>query len=421
MLFIIVIERLALLWERSGVVETVVRGGDAPGSGAKMPGTSSRQVHSADSGVKIISAPASTRRIILAAVGALALVATAVTVGVTMSGDGDSVAPSPPRLPPTRPPARPPPASPPTAASNAAALILNLLRENNGTGSWGDRADLMGLLVRLAFHDGASFDGHNQTSAGGSDGCVDLESIENRGLEMAVSLLAPVVAHVDGFLSRGDVWALAGNLMIEAAGGPRLEYRIGRPAAEQCAGHGARHVSSEAGHAQIFADFVTRLGFTPRQVVALLGAHVLGRASAANSGYVGPWVPTNDEFTNRYFVDLLDKPWVSLVDNNVPPFGRRTTWRRTEGGMGLQAEIMLQTDIELAFDVDSGFCSRAGGPIVGSSCPRATHDFSAHVDDFARDQPAWFGAFRTAWARLTTMNAPGLVCAEPDCQTPQVP
>ena len=56
----------------------------------------------------------------------------------------------------------------------------------------------MGLLVRLEFHDSATFDG----VSGGADGCVDLAADDNLGLQEAVDLLAPVVLSTGALLSR---------------------------------------------------------------------------------------------------------------------------------------------------------------------------------------------------------------------------
>jgi len=69
---------------------------------------------------------------------------------------------------------------------------------------------------------------------GGADGCIDLDSPENKGLQEAIDILEPILQKVNsnndegGVMSRADLWALAGNIMIEEAGGPSLEYKVGR-------------------------------------------------------------------------------------------------------------------------------------------------------------------------------------------------
>ena len=310
----------------------------------------------------------------------------------------------------------------------AASQIRSLLTENQyGSGTWGTRGDLMGLLVRLAFHDGATFDPGNSTAktTGGSDGCVDLKSPENKGLQEAIDLLEPIHESVSDELSRGDVWALAANVMIEEAGGPPLEYRKGRIDADLpygCAGQGTRHVGAETTSSEKTAQvLVDRLNLTHSQVVALIGAHVLGKATKENSGYEGRWVSENDKFTNAYFVDLVHKPWIQQTET-VEGFGKRTTWQLFEdGNMALEEEIMLQTDVDLAYQTTGGFfCSRVGGTFrKDTSCPNATHGFSDHVRTFAANQSFWFSEFALGWSRLTSMTTANLECVMPSCETPR--
>ena len=382
--------------------------------------------------------PRRTKLLIVAVVFGCAAVCVA-GVGLAFGGGWhlpEVAQPPPPTAPPAPPPSMPPhqPSALPNLSANAttaqavrvAAAHIGALLSGDGSGTWGDRGDLMGLLVRLEFHDSATFDG----VSGGADGCVDLAADDNLGLQEAVDLLAPVVLSTGALLSRADVWALAANIMIEAAGGPSLEYRVGRADSTNCTGHGSRHVSAESRCAVETASvFVHRLGFTAAETVALIGAHVLGAARRANSGYEGKWVTNNRRFSNRYFRDLLDEPWGIRRSHN-PRFGERTRWQLLGGdGVDLDTEIMLQTDVDLAFDTTGahapiGFqsCNRVGGnpSPQGLSCPRARHAFSTHVDTFARSEAAFFATFATAWARLTAMNAPNLTCALPGCRTPSV-
>jgi catalase (peroxidase I) len=45
-------------------------------------------------------------------------------------------------------------------------------------------------------------------------------------------------------------------------------------------------------------------------IVALIGAHALGRCHTDRSGYKGPWTSSPTMFTNGFFTELLDKRWV---------------------------------------------------------------------------------------------------------------
>lgn len=323
-----------------------------------------------------------------------------------------------PPHPVPRPPA-PAPAPAPSACSQlpatstpvqeatvkvAQAICLQLSSANSRTA----RADILGGLVRLAFHDAGSFDG----TTGGADGCVDVDALENRGLSAVIESLAPVVSSVSGILSRADVWALASAVAIEAAGGPQLSFSFGRADSESCAGQGSRHPNAEGNHDHIRDVMVTRLGFTEQDVVALLGAHVLGRATPGISGYDGAWVRRSDRFTNDYFRDLLVVPWRKADRPNFEG-NARTQWN------GRGNTMMLNTDIEIAFDTSTG-CTRAGGRGGGGNgrCQRAAHGFSDAVTEFSVNQDAFFTAFAPAFQSLVALGATNLECVFPDCSTP---
>ena len=48
------------------------------------------------------------------------------------------------------------------------------------------------------------------------------------------------------------------------------------------------------------------MGFNDQEIVALSGAHCLGRGHADRSGYEGPWTPKPLIFDNTYFQELLN-------------------------------------------------------------------------------------------------------------------
>jgi len=286
--------------------------------------------------------------------------------------------------------------TPEQIVAQAAQAVLALIQNNRRT-----QADLMGLFVRLAFHDAGGL-------TGGANGCVDLTHSSNLGLQQAVDLLAPIVTAATGVLSQADVWVLASNVAIQAAGGPSLELRKGRIDVASCVGAGAAHPDAEQGHAHITQVFVNRLGFSTREIAALMGAHVLGRAVREISGYNGRWVTQNDRFTNSFYTDLIDRPWSRQQQQNFQGQAR-VQWN------GRGDTMMLNTDIEMAFDT-SGGCNRAGGG--RGDCPRATHGFSTAATEFSESQSTFFTAFTLAYAKLTSLGSSGLVCAMPDCSTP---
>ena len=51
------------------------------------------------------------------------------------------------------------------------------------------------------------------------------------------------------------------------------------------------------------------MGFTDPEIVALSGAHTLGKCRADRSGFEGPWTETPLRFDTRYFELLLECEW----------------------------------------------------------------------------------------------------------------
>jgi len=52
-----------------------------------------------------------------------------------------------------------------------------------------------------------------------------------------------------------------------------------------------------------------RMGFDDWEIVALSGAHALGRCHTDRSGFTGPWTFSPTTLTNDYYKLLLDEKW----------------------------------------------------------------------------------------------------------------
>jgi len=90
--------------------------------------------------------------------------------------------------------------------------------------------------------------------------------------------------------------------------------------------------------------WAAQLGMSAEEIVALMGAHTLGRAVAANSGYEGEWVPQDAVLDNVYYVHLVRHPW-NRTSNDFTSLGiGRTTTQWND-----QGRMMLTTDMVLAF------------------------------------------------------------------------
>jgi cytochrome c peroxidase len=94
-------------------------------------------------------------------------------------------------------------------------------------------------------------------------------------------------------------------------GGPTIPFTPGRRDAQtekDCPPNGRLpDASKDAKHVR---DVFYRMGFTDREIVALIGGgHTIGRCHKDRSGFHGPWTNTPITVSNAYFKVLLDQDW----------------------------------------------------------------------------------------------------------------
>jgi len=126
-------------------------------------------------------------------------------------------------------------------------------------------------------------------------------------------------------LSEADAWTLAGVTAIEHMGGPVIPWRSGRtdslkptsvpdgrlPAADK--GSSAKTIAG-------IRDVFHRMGFSDREIVALSGAHAIGRCHTDASGYWGPWTNAETTFSNEYFRLLVEEKWTLKKTHQGKPW-----------------------------------------------------------------------------------------------------
>merc|ERR1712100_380581 len=111
------------------------------------------------------------------------------------------------------------------------------------------------------------------------------------------------------FVSNADLWTLAANVAIKCMGGPDIPTRFGRidggvgDSVESAEG---RLPDGDKGIDHLREIFHPK-GFDDMAIVALSGAHTLGRCHPERSGFEGPWTDDPLKFDNTYFVDLMKK------------------------------------------------------------------------------------------------------------------
>lgn len=188
------------------------------------------------------------------------------------------------------------------------AKIAKLIEEDDSRGP---------LLLRLAWHASGTYD--KVTKTGGSNGATmrfppESDHGANAGLHLARALLEPIKkAHPE--ISYSDLWTLAGAVAVEELGGPHIKWRPGRKDKDDgthCTPNG-RLPDADKGNPEATAKHVReifyRMGFNDREIVALVGAHALGRAHPDRSGYSGPWTRAETSFSNEFFRELLENKW----------------------------------------------------------------------------------------------------------------
>jgi len=231
------------------------------------------------------------------------------------------------------------------------------------------------VLIRLAWHASGTYSQFDHT--GGSNGatmrfCPESRHAANNGLKIARDALEPIKAKYPG-ISYADLWVLASLVAIKEMGGPSIPFTPGRTDAPD---GGSAPPDGRLPDAARNADHVRaifyRMGFSDREIVALLGAHAVGRCHEANSGFIGPWTHSPSVFSNDFFVQLLNIKWqkVKLSNGNYQFFDSS------------REIMMLPTDMELVSDAD----------------------FNKWVVAYANDEDLFFNDFAGAYEKLVNFN-----------------
>ena len=185
------------------------------------------------------------------------------------------------------------------------------------------------IMIRLSWHDAGVYSTGKLTGGCPNAAMRFTDAGEgtfgaNAGLpDVALGLLAPIAEKYEGKISNADLWALAANVGIETMGGPAIPTRFGRVDAASS----AESVESEAGRLPDGDKGLDHLreifypkGFDDKDIVALSGAHTVGRCSVDRSGFDGQWTEDSLKFDNTYFKEMLSKQYVlGQVCASPPP------------------------------------------------------------------------------------------------------
>lgn len=238
-----------------------------------------------------------------------------------------------------------------------------------------DDGSLGPVFIRLGWHASGTY--CKESGSGGSTGATmrfDPEASHgaNAGLHIARAALEPIKQRHEG-LSYGDLWTLAAIVAVEEMAGPKIPWQSGRvdkPDGSHCTPNG-RLPDADKGP-QHLRDIFYRMGFNDQEIVALSGAHSLGRCHTDRSGFDGPWTFAPTTFSNLYFQELLNREWVPKQWKGPHQFVNK------DGG----EIMMLPSDMALTEDPA----------------------FKKWVDIYAADEARFSKDFSSAFCKLTELG-----------------
>ncbi|CAO3702652.1 unnamed protein product [Rhizopus stolonifer] len=203
------------------------------------------------------------------------------------------------------------------------------------------------VLLRLAWHSSGTF--NIKDKSGGSNGGTmrfrsEATHSANNGLEVARNLLEEKIKPKYPEISYGDLYTLGGVVALQELGGPTIQWRPGRQdlGENKCSPDGRLPDGSK--RVDHVRDVFYRMGFNDREIVALTGAHVLGRCHLERSGFEGPWQEAPTMFSNDYFKVIAQREWVK---KELPKGGWQWSDKANPDVMMLPIEITI---------VLQGFC-----------------------------------------------------------------
>ncbi|QIW96867.1 hypothetical protein AMS68_002385 [Peltaster fructicola] len=232
------------------------------------------------------------------------------------------------------------------------------------------------VLLRLGWHASGTFD--KETGTGGSNGATMRFAPEgdhgaNAGLKAARDFLEPVKEQFP-WISYSDLWTLAAVCAIQEMNGPHIPWRPGRADRDLsfCTPDGRLpDASKEQKHLR---DIFYRMGFNDQEIVALSGAHALGRCHTDRSGFDGPWTFSPTQLTNDYYKLLIEEKW---------------SWKKWQGpkqyeDVKSKSLMMLPSDMALIKD----------------------KSFREHVKRYADNNDAFFSDFSNVIMKLFELGVP---------------
>lgn len=217
----------------------------------------------------------------------------------------------------------------------------------------------------------------------------------NAGLQHARVFLEPVKS-AHPWITYADLWTLAAVVAIREMGGPDIKWQPGRTDFVDDSKLPPRGRLPDGSKGADHIRFIFyRMGFNDQEIVALSGAHNLGRChvshvfascfyytgltkpQADRSGFSGTWVNNPTRFSNTYFRLMTSLNWSKKIvpESGVEQFINYDEDTETE-------LMMLPTDLALMSDPE----------------------FAPFVHKYAKDKEAFFEDFANVFAKLLELG-----------------
>ncbi|KIW52145.1 hypothetical protein PV05_07810 [Exophiala xenobiotica] len=244
------------------------------------------------------------------------------------------------------------------------------------------------VLVRLAWHAAGTYCA--ATNTGGSNGAGMRYEKEggdpaNAGLQHARTFLEPI-KKASPWITYSDLWTLAAVVAVSEMGGPNIPWQGGRTDFTDDSRVPPRgRLPDGSKGADHLRWIFYRMGFDDREIVALSGAHNLGRCHSDRSGFEGKWVNNPTRFSNTYFKLLKMHDWKNKVlANGLEQYVYVDEDLKDEDPELAEEEtlMMLPTDMALLEDPS----------------------FRVWVDKFAEDKELFFRDFAAVFAKLLELG-----------------
>lgn len=276
-----------------------------------------------------------------------------------------------------------------------------------------DKINCGPILIRLAWHDSGTYDQRIQEwpQRGGANGGIrfdpELTMGANAGLVKAKGYLERVSAKYPS-ISWADLIQLASATAVEAMGGPKIPMKYGRVAItspSECAPPKSRAGFADnaglpdakppfgcgAGDAgsHLRNVFSKKMGFDDKDIVALSGAHTVGRAFATRSGTCpfGEGPQSASKYTQDNAVARKDgKAGVGMVGGAA----WTKNWLTFDNSYFAKHAEAEADDHLLSFPTDNVLFTDPG--------------FKVYAEKYAKDQAAFFKDYALAHKKLSELG-----------------